>query len=156
VFLLADAIWYFENRFTCEQGRPYKHQDVERLNKYVTLDVHGPDVEYRSSAMINACGHIAEVMAWTFGKSKPRLYWRFKTKIDDHPDLGRMITRIWIEGCHDYGHRATQEWRAAYPPLLVYTRSKDLLPLLTFKESTPGALPPIVDLDPDPDPPICG
>lgn len=151
VFLLADAIWYFENRFDCQQGRPFKHQDIERLNKYWTLDVHASDVSFRSSAMISAAAHIADVMAWTYGKTKPKLYWRFQTKIDDHPTLGRMITRIWIEGCHDYGARATQDWSAAYPPLLVYTRAKDLLPLLTLKEPVNVS----IDLDPDP-PLICG
>ena len=156
MFLLPDAIWYFENRFDCQQGRPYKHQDVERLNKYVTLDVRASDVSYRASAIINACGHIADIMAWTLGRKKPQLFWRMRTKIDDYPHLGLMRTRIFVPGCEDYSSKATRDWVAACPPLLVYTRSKDLLPLLTFKESTPGALPPVVDLDPDSDPPICG
>jgi hypothetical protein len=156
MFLLPDAIWYFENRFACELGRPFKTVDVEGLNKYVTLDVRASDVSYRASAMINACGHIADVMAWTLGRKKPQLFWRLKTKIDDYPHLGLMRTRIFVPGCEDYSSKATRDWVAACPPLLVYTRSKDLLPLLTFKESTPGALPPVVDLDPDPDPPICG
>jgi hypothetical protein len=141
----ADVIYFIEQRFDCRLGRPFECADRENLQRYVTLDGNAPSEHHRACQLVNAFGHIADLMGWQV-QTKPVLWWRLKTKVDDSDGLKIMRTRVYIENCPHYGARRNDHWRRDVPiPVLVYSRAPSLL--LELKD-TPKLVVPVSDPPP--------
>lgn len=138
-----DVIYFIEQRFDCKLGRPFEHADREKLQSYVTLDGNAPSEHHRACQLINAFGHIADLMGWQ-RQTKPVLWWRLKTKVDDSEQMGIMRTRVYIENCPHYGARRNDHWRRDVPiPVLVYSRPVTML--LELKGAPKGVVVPVLD-----------
>ena len=121
-----DAIYYIEQRFNCKRGYPAKSTDREGLQKYVTLVARGKDGT-RGSMLINAMSDIADHMKWMV-TGRPVLHWRYTTKVDDYAryEQNMLVTRIYIEGCDDYGRLRDDTWVPVYP-YLAYSKPAQAL-----------------------------
>lgn len=139
----ADVIYYAEQRFNCKQGRPYKSQDLEGMNRYVTLIARG-ELGHRCAQMLNALSDIADRMPL-----KPVLWWRYRTKLDDSTPDQCIVTRLYIEGCNEYGKL---RHHLGSPPYLQLAWSKPAL-VVELKDQAKKQVFPVLTFDPDPQPP---
>lgn len=140
---LVSALESIENTFECVQGEYWPWADRNREKPYVTLEwvryLTGEVVEESHSANHEQilANHVISTFDWLrgtqshLGLRKPKLYWRMQERVDFEPVTSRldiaagvMRTRIYIDGCQDYGMRRVKDKPTHLK--LVWERDKQL------------------------------
>jgi hypothetical protein len=141
---LPDLIDFVEGTFTCQTGYPGRYADINNpLTEYATL-THTFDPNLSAFGYSNqddraehelVCKMIASfnVIRSKMPKAfKPKLWWRLEHKADISKNewhVSRLYTRVYIEGCRDYGLARTEGWGTSHLVRLVVDNAPKVLQL---------------------------